>query len=199
MLPSKRTYAFWLALLRIFVGVFWLVHVLPKFTTAAFMPPDGFFAQMVTSGIAHDTGPYHDFLVNVVSPNLYLFAELVRLGELLVGISLVLGLFGRVGALGGMFLTANYMLAKGQFGSFDGWTGLDGATFVLCAINFVLPTGRMIGIDAFLGRKRTEPSVSEQATPVVAPTVSTASGAPVQADFVEEPPVGSGDAQPPAT
>lgn len=198
MLLSKRTYAFWLALLRIFVGVLWLVHVLPKFTTASFMPPNGFFAQMVATGIAHDTGPYHDFLVNVVSPNVTLFAQCVRFGELLVAISLILGLLGRVGGLGGMFLTANYMLAKGQFGSLDGWTGLDGATFALSAINLVLPTGRMIGIDAFLGRKRTERSVSEQVTPVATPTVSTASGAPVQAEFVEEPPVGNGDV-PPAT
>lgn len=196
MLPSKRTYAFWLALLRIFVGIFWLVHVLPKFTTAGFMPPNGFFAQMVASGIAHDGGPYHDFLANVVSPNVYLFAELVRVGELLVGVSLVLGLLGRVGGLGGMFLTANYMLAKGQFGSFDGWTGLDGATFALSAINFVFPTGRMIGIDAFFGRNRAERSVSEQATPVATPTVSTASGAPVQAEFVEEPTAENHDVPP---
>jgi thiosulfate dehydrogenase [quinone] large subunit len=198
MFPSKRTYAFWLALLRIFVGVFWLVHVLPKFTTAGFMPPDGFFAQMVSTGMTHDSGPYRDFLANVVSPNVNLFAELVRFGELLVSLSLILGLFGRVGGLGGMFLTANYMLAKGQFGSFDGWTGLDGATFALSAINFVLPTGRMIGIDAFLGRKRAERFASAQATPASTPTVSTASGAPVQAEFVEERTPGNGGV-PPAT
>ena len=91
-LPSSRTYGGWLALVRILTGAIWLIHAIPKFLNgAAFLPPSGFFATYLQQGIATTVGPFHDFLANVVAPNAGVFAELVRFGELLVGISLVLG------------------------------------------------------------------------------------------------------------
>src|SRR5665213_1793513 len=126
MLPSNRTYAFWLALLRIGVGAIWLLHGTSKFLNPdAFMPPNGFMAKLVANGVANTGGPYHDFLANVVTPNIGIFAECVRVGEVLVGCLLVLGFLTRLGGLGGMFLTANYMLAQGTLGTQAGWSGLD--------------------------------------------------------------------------
>ena len=182
MLPSNRTYAFWLALLRIAVGGSWLLHGIPKFTTAMFMPPTGFMGKMIAENVANSHGRYHDFLANVVTPNIGLFAELVRLGEVVAGALLLLGLFSRLGGLLGMFLMANYMLTQGEMWSLQGWATLDGAMFILCAINVVLPTGRSLGLDWFLARPRR----------VAAPMVATAATQPisaVQAEFVEEPPL----------
>jgi uncharacterized membrane protein YphA (DoxX/SURF4 family) len=188
MLPSNRTYAFWLALARITVGGIWLIHGTSKFLQAdKYLPPDGYMAKIVAGGVATTVGPYHDFLANVVTPNMGLFAELVRVGEVLVGSLLVLGFLTRLGGLGGMFLTANYMLAKGMLGSQDGWGGLDGATFVLSAINFVLPTGRAIGLDWFFSRPRRVP-VPVYVAPAAGPTVVAPGGA-VQAEFVDEKPL----------
>lgn len=185
-LYSDRAYAFWLALLRIYLGVFWIAHALPKFTTAFFMPPDGVFAKMVAGGAGNATGAYHDLLLNVVTPNVLLFANAVRFGELFVGALLLLGLFSRLGALGGMFLLANYMLMQGEMTSLQGWTSLDGLAFAACALNFIVPTGRMIGFDALFTRRNVAPAaVYVQPEP----TVSTASGAPIDAEFVEERPV----------
>lgn len=189
MLPSNRTYAFWLALLRIGVGAAWLVHGTGKFLRPeGFMPPDGAIAKVVANGVANTSGPYHDFLANVVSPNIGLFAEATRVGEVIVGCLLVLGFLTRLGGLGGMFLTLNYMLAQGELGSRDVLASLDGATFLLSAVNFVLPTGRAIGLDWFFSRARPTPVVPVSAAPAAGPTVTAPSGA-VQAEFVDERPL----------
>lgn len=148
ILPSARTYAGWLALVRILTGAIWVIHALPKFLkSAAFLPPDGTFAVYLQRGVGITSGPYHDFLANVVVPNAALFAELVRFGELLVGISLVLGLFSRLGALFGVLLPLNYMAARGAIGTVNGWGSADAMLALLCLISLILPTGRITGFD----------------------------------------------------
>ena len=154
MLPSSRTYAGVLALVRIATGAIWLIHAVPKFMhPERFMPPGGVFAIYLQNGIAKTAGPYHDFLANVVSPNAAGFADLVRFGELCVGISLVLGLLTRFGSLVGVVLTIDYIAARGGLGSLSAWSSLDGALALLSAISVVLPTGRVAGIDGFFGRR----------------------------------------------
>ncbi|HEY8321415.1 MAG TPA: TQO small subunit DoxD [Candidatus Baltobacteraceae bacterium] len=188
MLPSNRSYAFWLALLRICVGGAWLVHGTSKFLHPdGFMPPSGAISKVVANGVANGSGPYHDFLANVVSPNIGLFAEAIRVGEVLVGCLLVLGFLTRLGGLGGMFLTLNYMLAQGELGSTAVLGSLDAATFLLSAVNVVLPTGRAIGLDWFFSRPRAVP-VAVAVAPAAGPTV-TAPGGAVQAEFVDERPL----------
>lgn len=178
MLPSNRTYAFWLALLRILTGAYWLMHAWPKFwESATFMPPNGFAVDFVAKAVANTTGPYHDFMLNTVQSHVDVFAEAIRFGEGLVGVLLVLGLLTRIGGLGGMILTLNYMTCKGLLFSTAGWSGLDGAMFALSAVNLVLPTGRMLGFDAFIGRRRKESKAVEpefvEEKPLTGPTAPT--------------------------
>jgi thiosulfate dehydrogenase [quinone] large subunit len=153
-LPSSRSYGGWLAIVRILTGCIWIIHAVPKFIHAEdFLPPNGAFGQYVTQGIAKVGAPYHGFLVNVVQPNALVFAELVRFGELLVGISLVVGLFSRLGGLFGIVLTVDYLAARGALTSFSGWASIDGCLMLLSAISLVLPTGRVLGLDAFNARR----------------------------------------------
>lgn len=176
-LPSSTMYARWLAVLRVFTGGIWLIHAIPKFTQSdEFMPPNGFIVIYITKGLqsTNPGGIYHGFLANIVQPNLPIFAEMVRLGELMVGLSLVLGVLTRLGGLGGVLLTLNYMAARGGLLSFDAWASLDAALLIMSLTNLVLPTGRVWGIDMFFGKKA-EPST-------------------VRAEFVDEPP-----AHPPLT
>jgi thiosulfate dehydrogenase (quinone) large subunit len=173
-LPSSMAYARWLAILRILTGGIWLVHAIPKFVQSDdFMPPNGaivtFVAKALQSGA---TGPYQTFLANVVQPNIAIFAELVRLGELMVGVALVLGVLTRLGGFGGVLLALNYMAGGRGFVTFDAWSGLDASILILSAVNLVLPTGRVWGIDMFFGK---------QTPPAEPPTV--------RAVFVDEPPV----------
>lgn len=171
-LPSSRYYATWLAIFRIAAGLMWLAHGVPKFLQSArFMPPAGFMPMAVAHAVTSDGGFYHDFLVNVVTPHFAIFAELVRLGEVLVGLSLVFGFLTRLGALGGIFLALNYYLLNNPVLTFGSLGTLDVATLALSAINFVLPTGRMLGVDALLGRKRTEPAIIPEFVDEPVPTM----------------------------
>jgi uncharacterized membrane protein YphA (DoxX/SURF4 family) len=152
-LPSSRAYGGWLALARFLTGGIWLVHGVPKFLhSAQFMPPAGVFATYLQNGIAKTTGPYHGFLVNTVAPNAALFAELVRFGEVCVGIALLLGLFTRIGGLFGMLLPLNYIATRGGLGTLSAWSSIDGCLLLLSALSFVLPTGRVAGLDALMFR-----------------------------------------------
>jgi len=156
-LPSSRVYGGWLALVRVLTGAIWLIHAIPKFLHGdTFLPPNGFFTTYLQQGIATTMGPYHDFMVSIVSPNAAVFAELVRLGELLVGVSLVLGLFSRVGGFFGIVLPLNYMAVRGAVGTLSGWGSPDASLALLSAISLVLPTGRVAGFDG-LGKRRSAP------------------------------------------
>jgi len=165
-LPSSRAYARWLALVRILTGIIWLIHGIPKFLHGdAFLPPNGFFTSYLQQGIASTSGPYHDFMVDVISPNAAVFAELVRFGEVLVGVALFLGLFTRLGGFFGILLPLNYMAVRGAIGTLSGWGSPDASLALLSAISLVLPTGRVAGVDGFLHRR------SARRTTVVAEVV----------------------------
>jgi thiosulfate dehydrogenase [quinone] large subunit len=170
-LPSSFTYARWLAVARILTGIMWLVHGIPKFTNSdQFMPPNGFITNYIQHGLQSTSGIYHGFLAGVVAPNLGIFAELVRLGEVLVGISLLLGALTRLGGLGGVLLTLNYLAARGGLLSFNALSSIDFAMLVLSGVSLVLPTGRILGVDALFSRPRSAPAT-------------------VRAEFVPEPPL----------
>jgi thiosulfate dehydrogenase [quinone] large subunit len=145
----------------------WLSHGIPKFTQSSeFLPPNGFMAAYIAQGLQTSVGPYHTFLADVVQPNIGLFAELVRLGEVLVGVSLVLGVLTRLGGLGGVVLTLNYIFAHGHVLSSTSLQSLNFGLLLLSLISLVLPTGRFLGIDGLLARaKRTTPSVRAEFVP----------------------------------
>lgn len=153
-MPSHWTYATWFTVLRIYTGLFWLSHGVPKFLNSAmFMPPNGYMPQLVQKAVSSQTGFYHDFLANVVVPNINIFAELVRLGEVLVGCSLLLGIWTRFGGFVGCFLALNYMAAKGALGSWETIGSVDAVAFVLSFMMLAVPAGRIVGVDALLGRR----------------------------------------------
>jgi len=179
-LPSSATYAFWLALLRIYAGAFWLMHGIPKFLQSQdFMPPNGVMMQFLNTQIQHNGGPYQGFLLHVVMPHATIFAELVRVGEVVTGCLLFLGFYTRLGGLIGMLLALNYISAKGGLAHLSVWSGLDSTAFVMSALNFVLPTGRVLGVDGLLWRMRRRPqpvagAVFVEEPPMTGPTAPSA-------------------------
>jgi len=177
-LPSSQNYATWLAIVRVLTGVAWLSHGIPKFTKSdEFMPPSGFMMNYIQHGMQVSSGPYRAFLEYTVYPHLDVFANLVRIGEVAVGIALVLGVLTRLGGLGGVLLTLNYMLARGTILSSSAVQSLDFCLLVLSLTSLVLPTGRVWGIDALLARPKNVPAT-------------------VRAEFVQEPPLDKPTAPP---
>jgi uncharacterized membrane protein YphA (DoxX/SURF4 family) len=92
---------------------------------------------------------YQGFLEQVVLPNAALFAGLSSLGEFAVGVSLTLGLFSVLGALGGLFLVAVYGLMTIYSAGSQGFH----LVLLACMIVFLVTRpGRLWGVDVVLAR-----------------------------------------------
>lgn len=137
-----------LAFLRIYLGVIFLVAAWPKLQRD-FTPGLTGFLEKVALEKGHPF--YQDFLQRIVVPNTPLFAGLVTWGELLVGITLALGLTTRLSAVVALLLTVNYMFAKGLWF----WTpsSNDGAFAAISVALLIGAAGRTFGLDALLARR----------------------------------------------
>jgi thiosulfate dehydrogenase [quinone] large subunit len=109
----------WL-ILRLYVGWEWLSAGWGKVTSSSWVGSQAGTAisGFVQAALDKATGDYPDvqgwyasFLQNVVLPYPAFWGYLITLGEILVGIALILGLFTGIVAFFGSFMNANYLLA----------------------------------------------------------------------------------------
>lgn len=113
--------ASWLWLIvRLYLGYEWLTSAFgklgsPAWTGAQAGAAVNGFAQggLAKTGGDHPdvTGWYAWFLQNVVVPNAGIFGWLVTIGELAVGLALILGALTGIAAFFGIVMNANYLLA----------------------------------------------------------------------------------------
>jgi thiosulfate dehydrogenase [quinone] large subunit len=136
-----------LVLLRIYLGVIFLVAAWPKLWVD-FTPGLTRFLEKVALENGHPF--YQEFVRRVVLPNASLFAALITWGELLVGVTLVLGLMTRLSAAVALLLVVNYMLAKGAWF----WTpSSNDAAFAAISLALIIgAAGRTFGVDALLAQ-----------------------------------------------
>jgi uncharacterized membrane protein YphA (DoxX/SURF4 family) len=143
--PGQRTVrdvAIWL--LRLIVGVMWWQQSLWK------IPPnyDGliyWLKQMVD----HAAIPLQsELLARIVLPNIAVFAPLVYLTEVGIGISLMLGLCARLGALAGVGMAVNLWL--GLYSAPGEWPWTYFFLVVIQLLFLVDPPGRSLGVDVLL-------------------------------------------------
>src|SRR5262249_26263293 len=93
--------------------------------------------------------PYHFFLAVVDTARAHpkIFGSLVTLGELVVGVSMLLGLFTRLGAVVGALMVLSFAFGAGQGLAPPGTGIMAGAVF----LTFIAaPPGRALGIDQTL-------------------------------------------------
>lgn len=110
---SQRAAWLWLVV-RLYMAWIWLPAGIEKVTSGEWLFGDGStIAGLVGKAIADPATPswYASFLQTVVVPNAGLFATLVALGELAVGIALLLGLLTGIAAFFGVLMNANYVLS----------------------------------------------------------------------------------------
>lgn len=139
-----------LVILRLHLGVILLLTDLGKITRSA-----PFSVEMLSYlqgySMRMASGPYKHFLDQIVIPHATLFSYLVMAGELIAGLSLLLGLGTRLGAAIAMFLFLNYMFSKGRlFWSPD---SEDAAVFFSALVCLLGAAGRVWGVDAYLARR----------------------------------------------
>jgi thiosulfate dehydrogenase (quinone) large subunit len=97
---------------------------------------------------------YKDFLVNVLIPHWTFFGYMTLVTETFIGVTLILGLFTRLGAFVALGMAANITLGILSVPHEWGWTYtmliMFGAIFLLTG------AGRSFGVDAFLGPRLEE-------------------------------------------
>jgi uncharacterized membrane protein YphA (DoxX/SURF4 family) len=149
-MTATRRELWWLAAARIYVGAVWLTYGTSKFEPNWARTE---FLSAIRDCIAGTSGPIHGLLVNIVVANQALFAQAIAVGETLVGISLILGLFTKAGALGGMFLSLNYYFATGKYAHRFGLESLELLLFVVCLLLLVLPSARLLSVDSAISKR----------------------------------------------
>ena len=147
--PLDATRAAILAGLRIYLGIVFLFAVKPKLTEPGFVARmTGFLENL---GLEQGHAFYQSFIRAVALPHAEMFAALVVVAELLVGVLLVLGAATRAAAAVAAFLLLNYMFVKGMW--FWMPASNDAALFAIAIATLVARSGRTFGLDARLAER----------------------------------------------
>ena len=139
-----------LVLIRVFCGYYFLSAAITKLALGLVKEPA--YSGMFQKALATHTSPwYKSFITSVVIPNIGFFASVQMVGEILLGLALVLGLLTRLAALVGVFALLNYWYAVGgAFPMVPQVNKLMG--FALVAV-FLTAAGRSFGVDRWLHQK----------------------------------------------
>jgi uncharacterized membrane protein YphA (DoxX/SURF4 family) len=137
-----------LVLLRLYLGVVFLLSALPKLEGDPGSDLAGFLQQRaLVTGHAF----YRPFVESVLLPNFAVVASMVGWVEALVGVMLIAGLATRFSAGLAVVLTLNYMFARGEWF----WTpwSYHAAWLVMGLALLIGAAGRTLGLDTVLARR----------------------------------------------
>jgi len=154
--PGQRTVAhLWMWISRLAIGGLWWQQSLWKLPPTYTDNPDG-----ISGGLHYWVGEMakhaafgwqSTFVKDVIQPHFYLFAPQVYATEVLIAISLMLGLFSRAGGVLGAAMAINLWLGLYRAPYEWPWTYF---FLILLQLTFVvLHAGRSLGIDAILARR----------------------------------------------
>ena len=97
---------------RVLIGAVWLNGGVEKLLNPDF--PGQFAASLQAGGFVSQAPPFfQDFMKGYVVPNAELFAQLMRAGELTLGIALIVGLLTNLAAIGSVGLSVVILLSQG--------------------------------------------------------------------------------------
>jgi thiosulfate dehydrogenase (quinone) large subunit len=109
----------WL-LLRVYVGYEWISHGWAKLQDPSWVGSNaGTALAGYVNGALAKTGGDHPavqawyawFLQHIVLPNAWMWGYAISIGEFLVGVALILGIFTGIAAFFGSFMNVNYLLS----------------------------------------------------------------------------------------
>jgi thiosulfate dehydrogenase [quinone] large subunit len=142
---------------RVLIGAVWLNGGIEKLLNPDF--PRQFADSLAAGGFVSQAPPFFQgFMRGYVIPNAELFAQLMRAGELTLGIALILGLLTNFAAIGSVVLSVMILLSQGGVGL---GTGLGTPEFltmnVLIALVSVVilfsPAAKAFSVDSRLARR----------------------------------------------
>ncbi len=145
---------------RLVIGYLWYTQLLWKLPPTFGCPPNFAVTTSIharTSGLCDWVGmmilyskwPLQSYLVKtLVAPNMSWMGYIIFMMEAFVAVSLILGLFTRLGGLAGLLQAINLYI--GVSAAPGEWYWTYGMLATLGLIFLAIPTGRSFGIDAWL-------------------------------------------------
>jgi len=144
-----RDLRIWVALLRAVVGGVWLFEAYPQVTSSSAYLSSGFATAVQSMAAGNPWRFYRQFLDGVVLTHVAVFSYLTLVGNVLVGLCLLLGLLTPYSAAIAIVLNVNYGLAGGWM---DRLAYPLNGLLIMCELMIVaLAAGKVAGIDAALG------------------------------------------------
>jgi thiosulfate dehydrogenase [quinone] large subunit len=131
-----------ITLLRVYTGVFFLIYGFGKITNPEFAKG---LVGFVNGNLENCFGFMRPFLESVVLNNSGVFAFFVSWGEVLIGISLIIGLATRYASIAGAVMLAAFWFTKGQ-GFLDGQNH-DAMWFMIFVVLAGVHAGRQHSLD----------------------------------------------------
>lgn len=141
---QQRGASYALVLLRVWTGLWFLKAGVMKLNAAYFNTG---LVESLNQFVSSGALPfYKPFLTGIAIPNAKVFAALTAGGEVLVGITLILGFLTPLAAIGVLIMSVNYLFATWYFGPA---TLAVNATFLVLSLAFLIGgAGRTLGLDA---------------------------------------------------
>lgn len=155
-LQQPQSPLFWLALLRIMVGLVFLTTWVSNLFKG-FYTPDGlldFFTNVFPQS-ENSLGWYAGFINTVILPGRAVFAPFQLVTELVLALALLVGIFTPFFSLAGIFFLINVYLAT--FG--HDWPWAYWMPMGILGVMFLARSGRALGIDAWLLKRFGEPKL----------------------------------------
>jgi uncharacterized membrane protein YphA (DoxX/SURF4 family) len=154
--PAQRTGRHvWMWVARLFIGGLWWQQTLWKLPPTYTDSPDGVSGGLhywVGEMVQHSAFGIQSWLVeNVIQPHFYFFAPQVYLTEVIIAVSLLLGVLTRLGGVLGALMAMNLWL--GLYRAPYEWPWAYFFLIMLQTTFVVLHAGRSLGFDAILARR----------------------------------------------
>ena len=147
-----------MAWVRILIGAEWLNGAIEKLLNPNF--PRQFATTLDAGGYISQAPPwFQDFMRAAVVPNAELVAQLMRFGELALGLALVLGLLTNPAAVGSILLSLLILVSQGgvRLGMGLGPPELLDINLLVASISFVIllsPAAKALSLDTALVHRR---------------------------------------------
>jgi uncharacterized membrane protein YphA (DoxX/SURF4 family) len=154
--PAQRTGRHvWMWVARLFIGGLWWQQTLWKLPPTYTDSPDGVSGGLhywVGEMVQHSAFGIQSWLVEkVIQPHFYFFAPQVYITEVVIAVSLLLGVFTRLGGVLGALMALNLWLGLYRASYEWPWTYF---FLIVLQITFaVLHAGKSLGLDAILVRR----------------------------------------------
>jgi uncharacterized membrane protein YphA (DoxX/SURF4 family) len=145
---SERTYLWYIAPLRLYVGYYLLHQGIRKYQRG--FPHGDWIGRQIGDLATVEIYPwYRTFLIEYVVSHREVFGYLITSGEILAGAALLLGLLTRFSASIALFMLINYYLGPGM--ARGGVSMAQQQMFIIAlVIIFLSNAGRSLGLDGLI-------------------------------------------------